>query len=330
MVDPLRFFGPREWCTSAVLVLLVFVPLAVRIIDEPYYLSLVSRIMILALAAVGLNLVLGYGGMVSFGHALYVGLGAYAVGVSSVHGITSGWAHLGVALLVNSLVAAAVGAVVLRTSGMAFIMITLAFAQMVYSVAVGARDYGGADGLQIDARSDFGLLDLANETGFYYLVLGCLLAVLFGMSRLVHSRFGMVLQGTRVNERRMAAMGFACFRYRLLAYVLSAQIASLAGVLLANLTNFVSPSYMQWTLSGELIVIVVLGGMGTLAGPIVGAAVLLLLEEALSSMNLPLVGGLGTAFSDYRLALVGVFIVAVTLSLERGLLGSLRSAREPR
>jgi len=320
-------FGPREWCACALLSALALVPVWAQAIGEPYYLSLVTRIMVLALAAVGLNLVLGYGGMVSLGHALYLGVGAYAVGILSSHGISSGWVHLAAALVVGSAVAAAVGAVILRTSGMAFIMITLAFAQMAYFVVVGLKAYGGEDGLQIDSRSDFGVLQLSSAPVFYYVVLCCLLAVLWGLSRLVHSRFGMVLQGARINERRMAAMGVPCFRYRLVAYVLSAQIAVLSGVLMANLTKFASPSYMQWTLSGELIVMVVLGGMGTLAGPVVGAAVLLVLEEILSSVKLPLPGGLDTVINNHWLAVIGAFIVVVTLTMERGLFGSLRSGR---
>lgn len=329
MVEALKF-GPREWCAAAVLGALALVPVVAQWIGEPYYLSLVSRIMVMALAAIGLNLVLGYGGLVSLGHALYLGVGAYAVGMLSAHGVTSGWAHLATALVVGSLVAMAVGAVVLRTSGMAFIMITLAFAQMAYFVAVGLKGYGGEDGLQIDARSDFSGLSLGSAPVFYYTVLACLLAVLWGLSRLIHSRFGMVLQGARINERRMAAMGFPCFRYRLLAYVLSAQIAVLAGVLLANLTKFASPSYMMWTLSGELIVMVVLGGLGTLVGPVVGAAVLLVLEEVLSGLKLPMPWGLDTMISNHWLAVIGAFIVVITLTLERGLFGSLRSgSRRP-
>jgi branched-chain amino acid transport system permease protein len=304
------------------------VPLLAHVMDEPFWVTLFTRILVFALAATGLNLVLGFGAMVSFGHAMYIGIGAYAVGILSFHGVDSGWWQLLSAVGVGGAVALAVGAICLRTSGMAFIMITLAFAQMAFFFAVSLRDYGGDDGLPLGGRSQFGGLDLDDTVTLYYLGYGLLLVVLTAFSRLVHSRFGMVLRGCRSNERRMASLGFPTLRYKLSAYVISALVCVLAGMLMANLTRFISPSYMAWTVSGELIVMTVLGGLGTLIGPVAGAAGLLLLEEVLSSLNLG-VPWLDTLISRHWLALIGLFIVLVVLVLKQGLYGWL-VAREGR
>jgi branched-chain amino acid transport system permease protein len=318
----------RTFVATAVLLLLGLVPVLSALIEQSFYVTLFTRIMIFGLAALGLNLILGYGAMVSFGHAMYIGIGAYAVGILTFHGVGSGWAHLAAALAVGGVVALAVGAICLRTSGMAFIMITLAFAQMLFFLGVSLRDYGGDDGLQIATRSDFGLFSLDNPTVLYYLTYGFLVAVLFLMWRLVHSRFGMVLRGCKSNERRMKALGFPTLRYKLAAYVISALVCVLAGVLLGNLTRFVAPAYMAWTVSGELIVMIVLGGLGTLMGPVIGAAALLLLEEVLSSLKTG-IDGLDQLISQHWLALIGLFIVLVVLVLKQGLYGRL-VAREER
>ena len=249
------------------------------------------------------------------------------VGILTFHGVGNGWAHLVVALAVGGVVALAVGAVCLRTSGMAFIMITLAFAQMLFFLGVSLRDYGGDDGLQIPNRSDFGLFSLANGTVLYYATFGLLVGVLYLLHRLVHSRFGMVLRGCKSNARRMKALGFPTLRYKLVAYVISAQVCVLAGVLLGNLTRFVAPAYMAWTVSGELIVITVLGGLGTLFGPVVGAAALLVLEEVLSSFSIG-VPWLDKFLSQHWLALIGLFIVLVVLVLKQGLYGRLSAGKE--
>ncbi len=299
---------------------LALVPLAAAWLGQPFWVTLFTRILIFALAAMGLNLVLGFGAMVSFGHAMYLGIGAYAVGILSHHGVDSGFLQLGAALVVGTIVSLAVGAICLRTSGMAFIMITLAFAQMLFFLAVSLREYGGDDGMQLQNRSRFGPLDLNNPTLLYYLAFALVLAVLFFFWRLVHARFGMVLRGCRSNERRMASMGFPTLRYKLSAYVISALVCVLAGMLMANLTRFVAPSYMAWTVSGELIVMTVLGGLGTLVGPIAGATALLLLEEGLSSLKLGL-PWLDTILNQHWLALIGVFIVLVVLVLKQGIYG---------
>jgi branched-chain amino acid transport system permease protein len=233
------------------------------------------------------------------------------------------------ALAVGGLVALGVGAICLRTSGMAFIMITLAFAQMLYFLAVSLREYGGDDGMQLKGRSLLGPLDLNNPTLLYYLAYALLLAVLLAFWRLVQSRFGMVLRGCRSNERRMASMGFATFRYKLSAYVISALVCVLAGMLMANLTRFVAPSYMAWTVSGELIVMTVLGGLGTLIGPIAGATALLLVEDWLSSLKLG-VPWLDNLINQHWLALIGIFIVLVVLVLKQGIYGWLVVREESR
>jgi len=299
---------------------LAAVPLVAAWLGQPFWVTLFTRILIFALAAMGLNLVLGFGAMVSFGHAMYLGIGAYAVGILSYHGVDNGLLQLLAALGVGAVVALGVGAICLRTSGMAFIMITLAFAQMLFFLAVSLREYGGDDGMQLKNRSLLGLLDLNNGTVLYYLAYVLVLAVLFFFWRLVHARFGMVLRGCRSNERRMGAMGFPTLRYKLTAYVISALVCVLAGMLMANLTRFVAPSYMAWTVSGELIVMTVLGGLGTLIGPIAGATALLLLEEALSSLKLGL-PWLDTILNQHWLALIGIFIVGVVLVLKQGIYG---------
>jgi branched-chain amino acid transport system permease protein len=321
---------PSTVAATVVLVALALVPVLAGAFDQPYYVTLFTRILVFALAALGLNLILGYGAMVSFGHAMYMGIGAYAVGILSAEGVASGWLHVGAALVVGALVALVVGAICLRTSGMAFIMITLAFAQMLFFLAVSLREYGGDDGLRITRASDFGIVDLGQPNTLYYTAYALLLVLLFAFWRLIHARFGMVLRGCKVNERRMSALGFPTLRYKLAAYVLSALVCVLAGVLLANLTHYVAPSYMAWTVSGELIVMTVLGGLGTLVGPVVGAAALLLLEELLTSLKLGL-PWLDTLLNQHWLAIIGLFIVAVVLVLKRGLYGWLvqREAKAP-
>ncbi|MFO1363458.1 MAG: branched-chain amino acid ABC transporter permease [Burkholderiales bacterium] len=309
--------------------LLALVPVVAHLTGEPYYLTVFSRIMVFGLAALGLNLILGFGGLVSFGHALYLGIGAYAVGILSAHGVTSGFAHLGAALAVGAVAALLIGLVCLRTSGMAFIMITLAFAQMFYFLAVGLRQYGGDDGLSIPARSAFGPLALQDATVLYYVIFALLAATLYVLHRVVHARFGMVLQGCRENERRMIALGFPTLRYKLAAYVASALICVLAGVLLANLTQYASPAYMQWVVSGDLIVMILFGGMGTLLGPVVGAAAIIAIEDVLTAFRLGLPWGIDQVVNAHWMAILGALIIVVVLTLKQGLYGWLvhRAAR---
>src|SRR5262245_30090188 len=324
-----RLRSLRFWFAAAFLAVLALMPAISHLAAQPYYLTLFSRIMILGLAALGLNLILGYGALVSFGHALYVGVGAYAVGILTYHGIGNGWAHLAVALAVGLVAAILIGLVCLRTSGMAFIMITLAFAQMFYFLGVSLKGYGGDDGLAIPTRSDFGILSLANPTVLYYVTFAVLVSTLYASHRLVNARFGMVIRGCKSNERRMIALGFPTLRYKLTAYVMSALVCVVAGVLLANLTRYASPAYMQWTVSGEIIVMIMLGGMSTLLGPIVGAAALIIIEELLSGLKLGLPWGLDAFINSHWMAILGIFIVVVVLTMKQGLYGHL-VAREAR
>src|SRR5438309_1523327 len=271
---------------GAAILALVALPPIVLALNQPFYLDLVRRIMIFAIAAISLNLILGYGGMMSFGHAAYLGIGGYAVGILAHEGIGSGFVQWPVALMVSALFALVIGALSLRTRGVYFIMITLAFAQMAYYVASGLARYGGDDGLTIYKRSDFaGLINLSNRVQFYYLCLACLFGGLYLIWRIVNSRFGMVVQGLRSNEARMQAIGFPATRYRLVCFVISGTLCGLTGALLANNTDFVSPAVMYWTRSGDLMVMVILGGMGSLFGPVIGAIVYLVLEEFLSQVT---------------------------------------------
>lgn len=325
---PRAAFSLRQGFGMALFAALALVPLLSMLAGQSYYVTLVCRMMVFALAALGLNLIVGYGGMVSFGHALYIGVGAYAVGILSFHGISNGWIHLAVAVGAGAALATLIGLVCLRVGGIAFIMITLAFAQMMYFAAVGLKQYGGDDGYALPARSDFGVLDLGNDVVLYYLVFALLAATLFALHRLVNARFGMVLRGCKTNERRMRALGFDTLRARLVGYVMSALVCVLAGMLLANLARFVSPSYMQWSVSGELILMIVLGGAGSLLGPVVGAIVWLALEELLSSGAMGLSDGMEALLKTHWLGVLGIVVVLVTLTLKQGLYGWLQQREE--
>jgi branched-chain amino acid transport system permease protein len=292
------------------LLALALVPMIATALDAPFYTGLFARVMIFAIAAVSLDLILGYAGLVSFGHAAYFGIGAYAVGILSFHGIGNGFAHFAAALLAAAAAALVIGFVSLRTSGVYFIMITLAFGQMVYFLGVSVNRYGGDDGLNISRHSDFaGLIDLGNQTVLYYFVFAFLLAVLLLGSRVVQSRFGVLLQGIKSNEPRMVAIGFPTFRYKLAAFVIAGAVCGLAGALFANLTLFVSPSIMHWTRSGEIMMMVILGGLGTLFGPVFGAAAYLILESVLSRLT------------EHWQAALGPILILVVLFSKSGLLG---------
>jgi branched-chain amino acid transport system permease protein len=283
MIHAKAILSPRTVVVTGLMIFLALLPLYANITGNFFLLSLFTRIVILAVAATSLNLIMGYGGMVSFGHAAYVGIGGYVVGILAHEGVYAGWVQWPLALVASALFALVVGTLSLRTRGLYFIMITLAFAQMIYYVAVGLDRYGGDDGLTIYRRSQFPApIDLSNRTLFYYICLAVLAGTIYLTWRLVNSRFGLVIQGARSNDRRMRAIGFPTFRYRLTCFVIAGTIGGLAGILLANHTDFVSPAIMHWTRSGDLIVMVVLGGMGSTFGPLIGAVALLVLEEALS------------------------------------------------
>jgi branched-chain amino acid transport system permease protein len=309
--------GLRDLAVAALIAGLILLPVATSLTANAFALTLFTRIVILALAAVSLNLILGYGGMVSFGHAAYLGIGGYAIGILAHEGISSGFVQWPVALTASALTALVIGLLCLRTRGVYFIMITLAFAQMIYYVFVGLDRYGGDDGLTIYRRSQFaGLIDLSAKTQFYYLCLTLLMLSIWLTSHLVSSRFGMVVRGARSNDRRMQAIGFPTFRYRLACFVIAGTMCGLAGALLANHTDFVSPAMLHWTRSGDLIVMVVFGGMGSLFGPLFGAIALLALEEALSRIT------------EYWQIILGPLLLLVVLFARGGIDGLLaRSQR---
>jgi branched-chain amino acid transport system permease protein len=305
--------------TLAVIVLLaalVLLPVYVEFTGNRFLVTLFTRIIILALAAVSLNLILGYGGMMSFGHAVYLGIGGYAVGMLAHEGIYSGFVQWPIALAASALFALVIGALSLRTRGVYFIMITLAFAQMAYYVVAGLARYGGDDGLTIYKRSQFfEPVNLSNKTQFYYICLALLYASIYLVWRIVNSRFGMVIQGSRSNDTRMRAIGFPTFRYKLTCFVIAGTLCGLSGALLANHTDFVSPAMMYWTRSGDLIIMVVLGGMGSVVGPVFGAIALLLLEETLSG------------FTEYWQIILGPLLLLVVLFARGGIDGLLRKVR---
>jgi branched-chain amino acid transport system permease protein len=295
--------------------LLVALPPVALAIGQPYYLDLIRRIMIFAIAAISLNLILGYGGMVSFGHAAYLGIGGYAVGILAFYGIDNGLLQWGTAIAGSALAALAIGAVSIRTSGVYFIMITLAFTQMLYYLGISLEQFGGDDGMRLRTRSEFPLLDLKDPVQFYYVVLGLMLLSIFVVSRLVNSRFGMVLRAAKSNEARSLAIGFSPYPYRLAAFVIAGAMGGLAGALLVNHTSYLTPDFMHWTRSGEIMFMVILGGMATSAGPALGAFALLLVEDMLSA-------GAPFAFVRQHWQLfLGPLLVLSVLFFRRGLAG---------
>lgn len=308
----------RLWPSVLLLLALVSLPAALTALGQDFYVAVASRILIFAMAASSLNLILGFGGMVSFGHAAFVGAGAYTVGILMQHGVASAWLAWPLALAVGAVLALLLGAISLRTRGVYFIMITLAMAQMLYFLMVSLKSYGGDDGLSLPGRSVVGLgVDLADDRTFYYTVLVLAVAVFAGLHRLVNAPLGHALQGVRDNEPRMQALGFAVYRIKLIAFTVSGALAALAGALLANQAGFVSPSMMQWSESGMLMIMVILGGVGRLYGGLVGAAVFLLLEEGLSTFTI-----------HWQLGL-GAVLLAVVLLAPSGLLSLWRGKGQP-
>ena len=276
------------------LALLLALPLAAYSVGDTFYVGMATRVLVFALAASSLNLILGFGGMVSFGHAAFLGIGAYSVAILMQNEIASAWIAWPLAILLTALVSLLIGWVSLRTQGVYFIMITLAFAQMLYYLVISLKAYGGDDGLSLAARSSVGGgIDLSNDVHLYYLSLGALVMAMVFMVRLLNARFGHALQAIRENEVRMTALGFAVFRYKLAAFTLAGAVAGLAGVLFANLNGFVSPAMMQWSQSGMLMMMVILGGVGHLYGGVIGAIAFLLLEEFLSHYTMHWQLGLG-------------------------------------
>ena len=305
-----------------VFLLLALFPLAMQAMDGMFYVSLASRVLIYAVAATSLNLVLGYGGMVSFGHAAFFGAGAFVVGILSVEGVRSAWVAWPAAIAVAAFAAFIIGALSLRTRGVYFIMITLAFAQMIYYIFVSLKTYGGDDGLSMPGRSTVGLdISLRNDFIWYYVVLTILAAVLYGLHRLVNSRFGRVIDAVRENEARAEAIGFPVYRYKLLCFVISGAVAGLAGALIANQSSYVSPSLLHWIQSGTLMIMVILGGVGTLWGGVIGATVLLLLEHLIADYRIGWLAAMAPNYQDHAGLAVGIVLLTIVMLAPEGIAG---------
>jgi branched-chain amino acid transport system permease protein len=310
----------RPIIALALFALLALLPVAVMLGLPAHWLTLVTRALIFAIAALSLDLILGIGGLVSFGHAVFIGIGAYATGIMITEGQAEALLILPVIVVASGLFAAVTGAVSLRTRGVAFIMITLAFGQMGFFLAQALSAYGGDDGLTLYQRSTVAGFDLfANRTGFYYIVLGALAGCYWLVGTIVASRFGRVLRAARENPTRVTVTGYDVGRVRLIAYVISGVIAGLSGFFLANHTEFVSPAFMSWQRSGELIFMVVLGGVGSLHGAIIGALAFLFAEDVLAS------------YTEHWKAIFGPLIVLFVLFTRGGIvgiLGKLRGGRD--
>ena len=303
-----KFFTATNLSVLGLMLLLVF-PLAAPALNLDFYISFVRRVLIFALAATSLNFILGYGGMVALGHAAFFGAGAYVVAMLSVQGVSQALIAWPAAMVVAGGLAFVIGLISLRTRGVYFIMITLAFAQMVFYLFISLRQYGGEDGINLTGPSLLPGLNLADDRTFYYVVLVVVLACLWWLNRLINARFGQALQGIRENESRMEALGYPVFRIKLLAFVIAGVMAGLAGALLASHNQFVSPSLMHWTASANLIIMVIVGGIGLRYGGLVGAAVMLWLEEVLR------------LYTDYWHLPLGVLLLAIVLFAPRGLAG---------
>ena len=299
-------------------------------VDEPFIITMATKVAIFSIAGIGLNLALGYGGLVSFGHAAFFGTGGYVAGILASHafnntplllwpvevaGTNSMLLIWPLAILVSALVALVIGLLSLRTSGVYFIMITLAFAQMIYYFAISWPAYGGEDGLPIYVRNSFPGLNTLNPIEFF-LICFCLLGlILLLCSTIVKSRFGLALQGARQNEQRVTSVGIDPFRIKLVAFVISGSITGLAGALYTDLNRFVSPSVFSWQTSGEIMVFVILGGVARLFGPLAGAALFIIMEFTLGGMT------------EHWQLWLGLLLLFVVLFTPGGLIGVLTRER---
>ena len=309
----------RNRILFGLLAIFALFPIYTGIADLPFWNDLAMRIMLLGMAAMGLNLVLGYGGMVSFGHAAFVGIGAYCVGISQYYGLFNGWVHVLMALGACGALGLVIGFLALRTSGIYFIMITLAFAQMLFFLFVSLEQFGGDDGMSID-RAEFMPIDLWDPLRLYYLIWTSLTLVSILLMFVVGSRFGVVLRAIKDNESRVEAMGLAPLQFKITGYLISAMICGLAGALFASWQEYVSPDIMHWTRSGELMIIIILGGLGTLAGPLIGAVAFLLLEETLPE----LLHAIAPNYAENWMIIFGPILIAIVLFARGGLMGLLQ------
>lgn len=305
----MAFYRPAAYqktVAMALLLAMLTLPSALTAMGQEFYIGFATRVLIFALAASSLNLVLGFGGMFSLGHAAFFGAGAYVAAICMNAGISEALLAFPLAMLISGLFALLVGAISLRTRGVYFIMITLAFAQMAYYLFISARAWGGDDGLPLAPRMALGGLSLHGDTALFYTALGCLSLVMLFLSRLANARFGRVIQAIRENETRMEALGYPVFRYRLICFAIGGALAGLAGALLANLTGMASPNLLQWMQSGTLLVMVIIGGVGYLYGGVVGAVILLLLEETL------------VGFTEHWHIALGLMLLGIVLFAPKG------------
>ena len=321
----MKQMGKIGWITVVGMLALAVLPPYFLLNGHAFYMDLATRLVILGIAAVSLNLILGYGGMVSFGHAAFIGLGAYAVGIPSHHATWGGFdliasynglLHLALAVGVAALFALITGAISLRTKGVYFIMITMAFGQMAFFLFQSLDVYNGDDGLTIDVRSELPLINLDSPMQLYGLSYVSLVIAMLMVKVIVNSRFGMVLQGAKDNNERMVTLGYNTYFYRLTAYVISGAMCGYAGFLLGNFTTFISPDMMHWTRSGELMFMVILGGASTALGPILGSSVFILMEEVLSS------------FTIFWHLPFGLMLIGLMLFVRGGLMGLFKGKGE--
>jgi branched-chain amino acid transport system permease protein len=311
-----------------VVILLAAFPLVMEAMGYLFYVSFASRVMIYAIAATSLNLVLGYGGMLSFGHAAFVGAGAYMASILIAEGVTSAWIGWPAAIVVSALLAAVIGAISLRTRGVYFIMITLAFAQMMFYLVNSMKAYGGDEGLTLPSRAELGFgLDLGNELVFYYVVLALLMLSLYALHRLVHSRFGRVVTAIRENEARAEAIGVPVYRYQLACFVIAGAAGGLAGALLASHGKYVNPNVLHWVQSGTLMIMVILGGVGHLWGGVIGAAVLLGLEHLIADHPIGWLVQLAPNYQQHANLGVGIVMLVIVLFAPQGIAGLLKWRR---
>jgi branched-chain amino acid transport system permease protein len=318
-------FNREQKLNISFIALLFILPAVALSLDEPFYITLMTKVVILAMAGVGLNLALGLGGLISFGHAAFFGIGGYAAGILATHYMNDelifsafGYEYFGtgnmlaiwiVAMLVGAIAAIIIGYFSLRTKGVYFIMITLAFAQMIYYFAIAWPTYGGEDGLSIYVRNNLFGLNTLDPLVFYSICLSLLLLVTLLVSTLRNSHFGNALQAARQNEKRLASVGIRPFGIQLTAFVISAMATALAGALFADLNRFVSPDMLSWHTSGEIMIFVILGGVGRLFGPILGAAMYIVFEYYL--------GGI----TEHWGLFLGIALLSVVLFARGGIVG---------
>ena len=314
-----------------VVLLLAAFPLAMSAADQLFYVSFAARVMIYAIAATSLNLVLGYGGMISFGHAAFVGTGAYVSSILLAEGVTSAWIGWPAATVAAAAAAWIIGAASLRTRGAYFIMITLAFAQMVYYLVNSMKAYGGDEGLSLPARAGLGFgLDAGNEVVFYYVVLALLLATVYALQRVIRSRFGRAVLAIRENEARAEGLGIPVFRVKLACFVIAGAVGGLAGALLASHGKYVNPGILHWIQSGTLMIMVIIGGVGRPWGGAIGAAVLLLLEHLIAEYPVGWIQALAPNYQQHAGLGVGLVLLAIVLFAPQGIAGLFaRNARAP-